>query len=236
MTHPTTSRADPGRFRRMQVATLGLAAGSLALAGCGIASAPIQNTTQVVATPQPGQLTVSVQSHPAVGDVVPVYVSIANGSDSPRAVVPSQVFAINAAGERVAPLPPAEAARQAGNAGELKAALTSAAVSGVGGGAVGAGLGAVAGSAFGAVGQGALVGTAIGAAHGMFRGAERGQAKADREANQQIESLSLRPADANRNFTVSGYVYYPKGNYQRLEMVLVDRESGDTEVVKEPWR
>ncbi|HYB91382.1 MAG TPA: hypothetical protein VEC38_10080 [Candidatus Binataceae bacterium] len=208
----------------------------IASAGCGIASAPIKDTNQVVATPQPGQLNVSVQSHATVGQIVPVYVSIANGTDMPRAVVPSQVFAINEAGERVAPLPPGEAARQAGDAGELKAALTSATVSGAAAGAVGAGLGAAAGSAFGAVGQGAIVGTAIGAAHGIFRGAENGQSKADQQAREQIEALALKPADVNHDFTISGYVFYPKGSYQRIEMLLVDRETGDTEIVKEPWR
>src|SRR5712692_3781539 len=92
-----------------------LTVATLAIAGCGIASPPIENTPNVVATPQQGQLTVSVQASRPVGPVTPVYVSIANGTDIPRAVIPSQVFALNDAGERVAPLPPGEAARQAGN-------------------------------------------------------------------------------------------------------------------------
>jgi len=189
----------------------------------------------VVATPQSGQLTISVQSAPVVGDVQPVFVSVANGTDDPRAVVPSQVFALNDAGERIAPLPPGEAARQAGGAGELKAALTSAAVSGVAGGAVGAGLGAIAGAGFGGAGSGALLGTAIGAGSGMFSGAERGQNKADQQANEQIRSLALRPQEVSRNFTVRGYVLFPKGTYKQVETVIVDRETGDTQSIKEPW-
>jgi hypothetical protein len=214
----------------------GFLAIAVGLAGCAVASAPIKDTPQVVATPLSGQLTTSVQAGPAVGDVVPVYVSVANGTDEPRAVVPSQVFAINDAGARVAPLPPKEAARQAGGAGELKAALSSAAVSGVAGGAVGAGLGAVAGSGWGGAGPGALIGTAIGAGTGMFRGAERGQSKADQQANEQIGGLSLKPEEVRRNFTVSGYVFFPKGNYREVEMVLVNRETGDTQSIREPWR
>jgi hypothetical protein len=209
---------------------------ALCLMGCGVASPPIKNTPQVVATPLTGQLTTSIQAAPAVGDVVPVYVSVANGTDEPRTVVPSQVFAINDAGERVAPLPPKEAARQAGGAGELKAALASAAVSGVAGGAVGAGLGAVAGAGWGGAGPGALIGTAVGAGTGMFRGAEKGQSKADQQANEQIGGLSLKPEEVRRNFTVSGYVFFPKGNYREVEMVLVNRETGDTQSVREPWR
>jgi len=206
------------------------------LAGCAVASAPIKTTPQIVATPQAGQLTISVQAAPAVGDVQPVFVSVANGTDDPRAIVPSQVFALNDVGERVAPLPPGEAARQAGGVGELKAALTSAAVSGVAGGSVGAGLGAVAGAGLGGAGSGALVGSAIGAGTAMFRGVERGQDKADQQANEQIHSLALQQQEVSRNFTVSGYVFFPKGTYQQLEMVLVNRETGDTQSVKELWR
>src|SRR5262249_8524743 len=127
------------------------------LAGCAVASAPIKDTPQVVATPQNGQLTAGMQAAKAIGGVEPVYVSVANGTDEPRAIVPSQIFAINEVGERVAPLPPGEAARQAGGAGELKAALSSAAVSGAAAGAVGAGLGAIAGAGLSGAGTGALV-------------------------------------------------------------------------------
>jgi hypothetical protein len=230
------SMTTQNRYGRAAQTRAALLAVSVIAAGCGVASAPIQHTPQVVATPQQGQLSVSVQAASAVGDVQPVFVSVANGTDTPRALVPSQIFALNSAGERVAPLPPGEAARQAGGAGELKAALASAAVSGVAGGAVGAGMGALAGSAFGAVGQGALLGTAIGGAEGMFSGVSRGQTKADREAKQQIESVALQREDVNRNFTVSGYVFFPKGDYQKVEMLLVNRETGDTEEITEPWR
>jgi hypothetical protein len=170
-------------------------------------------------------------------------VSVANGTDDTRAVVPSQVFALNDAGERVAPLPPGEAARQAGSAKELEGAVKSGAVSGVGGAALGAAAGAIAGTAgrsagwfgFGSPGAGALVGTAFGGAYGVFSGAEKGQSKADQQANQQIEALSLKPEEVRKDFTVSGYVFFPKGQYDQVEMLLVDRETGDTQIVREPW-
>jgi hypothetical protein len=213
-----------------------------AISGCAVAPAPIAHTPNVVATPQQGQLAVSVAAAPNVGQVTPVYVSIANGTDAPRAVVPSQVFALNEAGERVAPLPPGEAARQAGSAKELQGAIQSAAISGAGGAAVGAAAGAVAGAAgragdfgFGSPGAGALIGTAFGGGWGILRGAERGQSKADQQANEQIQSLALKPEEVRKNFTVSGYVFFPKGQYNQVEMLLVDRETGDTEVVREPW-
>src|SRR5271170_4992941 len=218
-------------------------AAAIAISGCAVAPAPIAHTPNVVATPQQGQLAVSVAAAPNVGEVTPVYVSIANGTDAPRAVVPSQVFALNDAGERVAPLPPGEAARQAGSAKELEGAVKSGAVSGVGGAALGAAAGAIAGAAgssagwfgFGSPGAGALVGTAFGGAYGVFSGVEKGQSKADQQANQQLEAVSLKPEEVRTNFTVSGYVFFPKGQYDQVEMLLVDRETGDTEVVREPW-
>jgi hypothetical protein len=218
-------------------------AAAIAISGCAVAPPPIAHTPNVVATPQQGQLAVSVAAAPTVGEVTPVYVSIANGTDSTRSVVPSQVFALNDAGERVAPIPPGEAARQAGSAKELQGAIESAAVSGVGGAAVGAGAGAIAGAAgrsagwwgFGSPGAGALVGTAFGGGWGIIRGAERGQTRADQQANQQIEALSLKPEEVHKDFTVSGYVFFPKGQYNQVQMLLVDRETGDTQIVSEPW-
>src|SRR5260370_17506622 len=95
---------------------------AIAISGCAVAPPPIAHTPNVVATPQQGQLAVSVSAAPTVGEVTPVYVSIANGTDATRSVVPSQVFALNDSGERVAPLPPGEAARQAGSAKALEGA------------------------------------------------------------------------------------------------------------------
>jgi hypothetical protein len=71
---------------------------------------------------------------------------------------------------------------------------------------------------------------------GIIRGAEKGQSRADQQARQQIEAVSLKPEEVRKNFTVSGYVFFPKGQYNQVEMLLVDRETGDTEVVREPWR
>jgi len=216
--------------------TTRLAIGLLAItiSACGIAKPPIQETTQVVATPVQGQLTVAANKAPTVGEVTPVNVSIANGTDITRTVVPSQIFAINSSGQRVAPLPPGEAARQAGNAGELKAAITSGAVSGVAGSALGAGLGAAVGAVTGGIGPGAIIGAAIGAGEGIFRGAEKGQDRADQEAHQ-LDSLALHQEDVAHNFTVSGYVFFPKGDYQQLQVLMINRETGDTEEVTRPW-
>jgi hypothetical protein len=228
-------RPSPMTFVRFRFA-LALAPLTILLGGCAIASAPLKETPQVVATPAAGQLTISSAPHSPIGQVQPVYVSIANGTDVPRSVVPSQIFALNDAGNRVAPLPPGEAARQAGSAGALKAALVSAAASGAIEGALGAGVGAIAGSLIHSGGEGAGIGTAIGGGEGILRGAEAGPAKAESQANQQLTALSLQAGDVRHDFTVSGYVYFPKGDYTELQLLLVDSESGDTEVINRPWK
>jgi len=206
----------------------------MAMAACGVAKPPIEQTNQIVATPVQGQLSVAVNKSPAVGAVTPVNVSVANGTDITRTVVPSQIFALNNSGQRVAPLPPGEAARQAGNAGELKAAITSGAVSGGLGSALGAGLGAAVGAVTGGIGPGAIIGAATGAGWGIFEGAGRGQDKADAQAHQ-LDSLALHQEDVAHNFTVSGYVFFPKGDYQQIQVLMINRETGDTEEVTRPW-
>lgn len=203
--------------------------------GCAVAPAPIQNTHHIVATPTNGELSVAVEKEAPVGDVVPVFISIANGTDFPRVIAPNQIFAIGDMGHRVAPIPPGEAARLAGGAGELQAALTSGVVSGAAGGAVGAGLGAAAGAVGGDAGLWSIVGGAIGAGQGIFSGVWAGQSKADEQANQQIQALALQPQDVNRNFTAAGYVFYPVGTYREIEILMVNRETGDTETVRQPW-
>lgn len=215
--------------------TLALLAGvAIVSSSCAIAPAPIKDPPHVVATPASGQLTVSSQPGQPIGDVLPVYVSIANGTNSPRAVVPSQIFALNDAGSRIAPLPPAEAARQAGGAGELRAALLSAGASGLVEGAIGAGIGAVAGSFLHSGATGAALGGAIGGGSGAIQGATAGPGKADAQASTQLTALALPAQDVRQDFTVSGYVFFPKGDYKRIQMLLVDDETGDTEVVNQP--
>lgn len=215
---------------------------TLAIAGCGIASAPLKGTPKIVATPRPGQFNVMTQPSAPIGDVQPLYVSVANGSDVPRSIVPSQIFALNDSGARVAPLPPGEAAREAGGSGELKAALTSGAVGGVATGALGAGLGAAIGSVvngfsgFSGAASGAIIGAATGGGAGIISGVQNGANKADQQANQQLQALALQGGEVRHDFTQSGYVFFPKGSYREVEFLLVNQETGDTEVMREPWR
>jgi len=231
---PAFGKQSCGKRSRSALAALLLSTLIIAMGGCSVAPAPLKDPPHIVATPASGQLTVTSEPSKPIGDVLPIYVSVANGTDSPRAIVPNQIFALNDAGSRIAPLPPAEAARQAGGAGELRAALLSAGASGLVEGAFGAGLGAIAGSLIHSGGTGAALGGAIGGGSGAVQGAMWGPGKADAQAATQLTAFALPAQDVRRDFTVSGYVFFPKGDYKRLQMLLVDDETGNTEVINEP--
>src|SRR5579875_2202349 len=190
-----------------------LLAAALTWSACAVASAPLQTQRRAVPTPIEGQFSVVTEAQAPVGNLIPVYVAVANGTDEGRTIHPSQVFALNAYGERIAPVPPIEAAREAGGAQKLKAALAS--------GAVGAAVGALAGLAAGGVGPGAAVGGAVGVAQGALWSAPMGQAEAQNQANAQIQGLALNDAEVRKDFTVSGYVFFPKGSYRELQLLVV---------------
>ncbi len=84
--------------------------------------------------------------------------------------------------------------------------------------------------------NGAAVGGAIGGGQGLIGGAGRGQGRADQQANQQMGALALPSTEVRHDFTVSGYVFFPKGDYKQLQVLLVDGETGDTEVIDRPWK
>jgi len=207
----------------------------LILSSCAIAPAPLETKAKVVPTPIDGQISVVTRAEEPVGNLIPVYVAVANGTDEGRAIHPSQVFALNQYGERIAPVPAIEAARQAGGANKLKAAVESGAVGGAAEGAVGAAAGALAGLAAGGVGPGAAIGGAVGVTQGALWSAPMGQAEAQNQANAQIQGVTLADTEVRKDFTVSGYVFFPKGSYSDLEMLVVNTETGATETVKVPW-
>jgi hypothetical protein len=209
---------------------------ALLLASCTVAWPPLEPTERKpVPTPMEGQFSVVTQAEHPVGDLIPVYVAVANGTDENRTVHPSQVFALDDYGSRVAPVPALEAARQTGGAGKLKAAIASGATGGAALGALSAAAGALVGLAVGGVGPGAAVGGALGVTQGALWSAPMGQGEAQNQANMQIQALALGDSEVRKDFTVSGYVFFPKGSYKDLQMLVVNNETGSTETVTVPW-
>ena len=74
--------------------------------------------------------------------------------------------------------------------------------------------------------SGSLIGSAIGLVMGAGTGLYQAHAAAEQRAQEQIQSLSLKPTTISPNDTESGYVFFPLGEYQKIQAVLGDTEAG----------
>jgi hypothetical protein len=74
--------------------------------------------------------------------------------------------------------------------------------------------------------SGSLIGSAVGLVAGAGAGLYQAHAAAEARAQQQIQSLSLKPTTIPPNGTESGYVFFPLGEYQKIQAVLGDPEAG----------
>jgi hypothetical protein len=88
------------------------------------------------------------------------------------------------------------------------------------GAAVGAGAGAVGGDA----GTGAIAGGALGGAAGAVGGAVMGAQAASEEADSQLRTTALQDRYVEPGYSVTGYVFYPPGEYIAVEAMLIDEE------------
>ena len=216
---------------------------AFALGGCATTWNPIPITPRVALTPTKGDVTMQAKPGEPIGQIVPVDVSIANGTDEPYLVQPDQIFAINQQGQRIMPVPSNEAIQEAGNANALKAGLTGAAknlaIGAVAGAATGAAIGAAVGTIVLSPAQGALVGAAIGgsvgAAGGGVYGGMQGQAAAHHDADTQISALSLQTREAHPNYSINGYVFFPKGEYTSIQMTVLNEETHQTDTRTSSW-
>jgi hypothetical protein len=231
--------------RVLSVPTIGFIALLIpfALTGCSATAPPIPDTTRIALTPTKGQITMAARPGTPIGDLVPVDIGVANGTDEPYRIEPGQVFAINSEGQRVMPVPPDQAIAVAGQTNAFKAGLAGAGRSAVAGGLKGAARGAAIGAIVGLIVaspvQGAMLGAAmggsVGAASGGIIGGFEGQAAAHRTAATQISSLSLQTSDANPNYSINGFVYFPKGIYTSVEMNLLNEETHQSATCSSSW-
>ena len=184
---------------------------------------------KVVATPMSGHVSVVAVADKPVGIVVPVYVSVANGSDDPLLESPAEIFAQGDDGNRVPAVPLTEAVADAGGAAGLVSSMGTAAAYGLPAAAVGGAAGAAGGGLGGMSWGSALTGSVIGSAAGLVAGGAQGlwtaHQAAEQRARAQIATLSLKAATIPPNGTASGYVFYPADQYQSLLAVMGDVES-----------
>jgi hypothetical protein len=151
----------------------------------------------VVATPLKGRATILAVPTKPVGNIQPVYVSIANGTDEPLVQSQGDIFVKGQDGNCVPAVPLPEATEQAGGAAGLVSSIGTAAAYGIPAAATTAAAGAASGAAFsGGSWAGVLQGSAIGAGVGLITGAASGlwnaHAAAEQRAQEQIQTLTLK--------------------------------------------
>lgn len=189
---------------------------------------PVTAPRAVVPETVSSELRVAATAAKQFGHMVAIGVGVSNGSTQDYAIVADRVLAVDPAGNRVAPLSVTEAARQAGGATALVAGLQ-----GAGGGALLAGLlGAIPGAIIGATGggssaaTGAAVGAGIGVAVGAISGFYESKTKTEREIIDQLGGLYLGAKISKPGIPVSGFVFFPKGQYTGVYLVAVEQPSG----------
>jgi hypothetical protein len=163
------------------------------------------------------------------GHMVALGVGVSNGSAKDYVITADRVFAIDAEGNRVAPLSVSEAARQAGGTTALVSGLRGAGAGALLAGVVGAIPGAVIGAAKGGgsgAGTGAAVGAGIGAAVGAVGGFYESKTATDREILDQLGGLYLGEKTSKPGLPVSGFVFFPEGRYAGIRVLAVERTSG----------
>lgn len=168
------------------------------------------------------------------GSMVALGVGIANGEAANTYLASAErIYAVDEAGNRIAPLSVEEAARQAGGVTALAAGLQGAGagafLTGLLGAIPGAIIGAAQGGAEGA-GKGAAIGAGIGVAVGAIGGYHESKSKTEQEIVDQLHGLYFGEREVKPGIPVSGFVFYPAGKYTGIRAVLVDRQ---TQAVKE---
>jgi hypothetical protein len=195
-----------------------VALAAAALAGCASRSGPA-----VAPAPEPGHVAIVARAAERTGAVQAISIAITNGREHPVQLDARQAFAVPTTGGRVAPLPPAEAARLAGGL-RVPGAVRGGVVGAATGGAFGALGGVISGAIQGGIGTAAAVGSAVGAAIGAITGTISGargpQPDVSGFTERALPSTSLAPESS-----ATGYVYYPAGTYGSLEVLLRDERS-----------
>ncbi len=211
---------------RLVVSTL------LVTAVLGCVHKPVTAPVAIVPATIPNEIRIAAVPARRFGDMTAFGVGLSNGSSDTIAVSALGIFAVDRAGNRIASLTVAEAARQAGGRTALVAGLQGAGGAAMLGAALGALPGAILGAASGGRGSGtgALVGAGIGAAVGAAAGLAESKPATDEQINEQLTDLYLGEKTLEPGLPASGFVFFPAGTYFGVEAVVV---SASTNQVRE---
>jgi hypothetical protein len=218
----------------MTTRSLSVLVTALALAAC--ARKPVTAPRAVIPETS-AELRIAATPAKRFGDMVALGVGLSSGEAGTYVVAAERVYAVDGDGNRIASLGVDEAARQAGGATALVAGLR-----GAGGGALLTGLlGAVPGAIIGAAqgggsgaGKGAAIGAGIGIAVGAIGGFYESKTKTDREIEDQLQGLYFGEKTLEPGLPVSGFVFFPEGEYVGVRAVVVERTTREVKEVAGP--
>jgi hypothetical protein len=197
---------------------------SVSLLGC--VQKPVTAPRAVVPETTPSELRVSATAAKKFGHMLAIGVGVSNGSTRDYAITADRVLALDKYGNRIAALSVEEAARQAGGANALAAGLKGAAGTGLLTGLLGAATGAIIGAGTGSPGTGAAVGAGIGMAGGAIGGFYESKSKTEREIIDQLGGLYLAAQTSKPGLPVSGFVFFPEGEYVGVYVIAVEQPEG----------
>ena len=198
----------------------------LTLLAAACAKKPVTAPRAVIPETATAEIRVAASPAKDFGDMIALGIGLSSGETDTYVVSANRIFAVDEAGNRIAPLSVEEAARQAGGATALAAGLE-----GAGGGALLTGLlGAIPGAIIGAAhsggkgaGQGAAVGAGIGIAVGAIGGFYESKSKTEQEIIDQLHGLYFGEQTLKTALPVSGFVFYPAGKYTGVRAIVVDQ-------------
>jgi hypothetical protein len=198
---------------------------------------PVTAPRAVVPETSPSQLRIAGSPGKNFGNMVALGVGLSNGEPITYTTSADHIYAIDEAGNRIAPLGVEEAARQAGGTTALVAGLQgaggSALLTGLLGAIPGAIIGAAEGGAGGA-GQGAAIGAGIGVAAGAIGGFYESKTQTEQQIIDQLHGLYFGEKTLKTGVPVSGFVFYPEGTYIGVTAVVIDEATKEAREVSGP--
>jgi hypothetical protein len=200
----------------------------------GCVSKPVTAPKVVVPETVSSEIRVAAKQAPSFGDMTPIAVGVSSGTSDVYKLSAERVFALDERGQRIAPLSLDEAMRQAGGATALVAGLKGAGTGALLSGVLGAVTGAVIGAGTGSAGKGAAIGAGVGIATGSIGGLYESKTKTEAETRAQLEGLYFAEQDLKPALPVSGFVFFPKGNYTGVKVLAVRESDGHVQEVFGP--
>ena len=198
---------------------------------------PVTAPRAVIPETATAEIRIAASEGKDFGHMIALGIGLSSGEKDSYLVSASRIFAVDPAGNRIAPLSVEEAARQAGGATALAAGLEGAGggafLTGLLGAIPGALIGAAQGGASGA-GKGAAVGAGIGIAVGAIGGYYESKSKTEQEIIDQLHGLYFGEQTLKTGLPVSGFVFYPEGTYVGVRAIAIDQATSEVKEVSGP--